>query len=73
MTVSFKDPMTALGLFRAGHDAQSISEILGITEAKALEQVSSQRSAVLRLRDPYMSHRFPGGDPNYQSRALSNA
>ncbi|ASW06277.1 hypothetical protein CKA34_10530 [Rhizobium sp. 11515TR] len=66
-------PMTALGLFRAGKDTLAISEILGITEAKALEQVSSQRSAMLRLHDPYLSHRFPGGDPNYQLRAFSDA
>lgn len=69
MSPLYRQPMTALGLFRAGHDTFAISKLLGITEAKALEQVSSQRSALRRLRDPYMSHRFPGGDPNYQSRA----
>jgi len=62
--------MTALDLFRRGYDTFSISITLGITEAKALEQVSSQRSAMLRRGDPYMSHRFPGGDPNYQSSSV---
>jgi hypothetical protein len=62
--------MTALRLFRDGKDTLAISKILGITEARALEQVSSQRSAMLRRGDPYMSHRFPGGDPNYQSSSV---
>lgn len=49
-------PLTAYELFRAGHDTMSIKTILRITEAEALEQVSSQRCASLGIPDPYKSH-----------------
>ncbi len=39
--------MTALELFRSGKDTLEISEILKITEAEALEQLSRERSASL--------------------------
>jgi hypothetical protein len=44
---------TALDLFRIGHDTVEIARILKITEAKALEQISQQRSAMLGLPSPY--------------------
>ena len=44
---------TALDLFRVGHDTVEIARILKITEASALKQVSSQRSAMLGLPSPY--------------------
>lgn len=46
-------PLSAYQLFKFGHDTLSIASILGITEAEALEQVSSQRSALLGLPDPH--------------------
>ena len=46
-------PLTALELFRAGYCTAAISNILKISEAEALEQVSSQRSAALHLPSPY--------------------
>jgi hypothetical protein len=61
---------TALQLFRSGNDTLVIARVLQITEAEALEQLSKERSAVLHRGDPYMSHRFPGGDPNYQSSSM---
>lgn len=44
---------TAHELFNIGHDTVEVARILKITEAKALEQVSSQRSAMLGLPSPY--------------------
>lgn len=48
-------PLTAYDLFRIGHDTLSISSILSISEAEALKQVSSQRSARLGRRDPFIT------------------
>ncbi len=45
-------PISALELFRAGNDTMQIAARLSISEEEALEQVSSQRSAALRLRLP---------------------
>lgn len=44
---------SALDLWRIGNDTADIARILKITEAKALEQVSKQRSAMLGLPFPY--------------------
>lgn len=49
-------PLTALELFRAGNDTMQIAARLSIPEEEALEQVSSQRSADLRLPSPYPVH-----------------
>lgn len=58
MSGSYKPkPLTAHQLFKIGHGTDSISSILGITEAEALEQVSSQRSAMLGLPDPHTERR----------------
>lgn len=43
----------ALRLFHVGFDTFEIAYLLGIPESQALEQVSSQRSAMLGLSDPY--------------------
>lgn len=51
---------TALDLFRIGHDTADIARILQITEAKALELVSKQRSAMLGLPHPYASKAVSG-------------
>lgn len=48
-----KHPLTALQLFRFGHDTLAIANILNTTEAMALEQLSRERSAVLGRPDPY--------------------
>lgn len=70
MSAGYRQPLQALQLFRVGHDTAAIAEILGITEAEALEQVSSQRSALLRRADPYPSHKvsWPSGRVSYQGR-----
>lgn len=49
-------PLTALELFHAGNDTMQIAARLWIPEEEALEQVSSQRSAALRLPSPYPIH-----------------
>ncbi|MGX5719894.1 hypothetical protein [Shinella zoogloeoides] len=49
-------PLSALDLFRAGNDTMQIAARLSISEEEALEQVSSQRSASLRLPSPYPIH-----------------
>lgn len=46
---------SALDLWGVGNDTAEIARILKITEAKALEQVSKQRSAKLGLPIPYAS------------------
>lgn len=46
-------PLTALDYFRAGKNTADIARFLRISEAEALEQVSSQRSAALHLPSPY--------------------
>lgn len=51
--MTYREPMTALQLFRHGHDTASIASILKVFEQEALQQVSSQRSALLGLCDPY--------------------
>lgn len=45
---------SAFDLWRIGNDTADIARILKITEAKALEQVSKQRSAMLGLPIPYV-------------------
>ena len=59
MATDYRYPLKALDLFRIGHDTVAIAAILEISEAEALEQVSSQRSAKLRRADPYPSHKVP--------------
>ena len=51
---------TALDLFRIGHGTADIARILQISEAKALELVSKQRSAMLGLPHPYASKAVSG-------------
>lgn len=43
----------AYSMFRAGADTFAISEALGISEAKALELVTRERSTRLGLLQPY--------------------
>lgn len=50
--------MNALALFRSGHDTEQISRILRISEAEALKQVTSQRSAQLGKSSPYRGDRL---------------
>lgn len=47
---------TELQLFRAGYDTLEIARHRRIPEAKALELVTSQRSAMLGLSSSYKSH-----------------
>jgi hypothetical protein len=47
---------TALDLFRNGADTVQIALYFRITEARALEQLSRERSAALGIPDPYKSH-----------------
>jgi hypothetical protein len=47
------DDTTAYDLFECGFDTLEIAVCLKITEAEALKQVSSQRSAKLGLPSPY--------------------
>ncbi|WP_141402106.1 hypothetical protein [Rhizobium subbaraonis] len=51
--------LSALQLFRQGHDTSSISKLLGISEAAALAQVSQARSAELHRADPYHHPNVP--------------
>lgn len=38
-------PLTAYDYFKIGHDTAAIAQIMKITEAEALEQLSRERSA----------------------------
>ncbi len=63
--------LTALHLFRAGRDTADIANILRISEAEALKQVSSQRSAQLGLDDPYTGiPSWPKGRVPYAGKQL---
>lgn len=64
---------TARELFLSGYDTAEIASYFRITEANALEQVSSQRSAALGIPDPYKSHSpgqvaWPSGRIAYAGR-----
>lgn len=56
MGTPHRQPLSALQLFRLGRDTATIASILQISEAMALKQVSSQRSAALGQPDPYNSY-----------------
>lgn len=58
------EPLSALELFRAGHDTVSISQILRMSEAMALEALTLQRCASLGLSDPYLSASKPVAKPS---------
>lgn len=45
--------MTALELFRAGHDTAQIAHILRMSEAQALKALTLQRASDLGLASPY--------------------
>lgn len=51
--------LSALELFRAGFDTVDLMAHFMITEAEALKQVSSQRSAALDRSNPYVRHSRP--------------
>lgn len=59
MGTPHRSPLSALQLFRLGRDTATIASILQISEAEALQQVSSQRSAALGQPDPYTSNSLP--------------
>jgi hypothetical protein len=54
-----RSPLSALQLFRLGRDTATIANILRISEAQALEQLSRERSAALGRPDPYSTNLVP--------------
>lgn len=49
----YRQPLTALSLFRIGHDTADIANILGCSEPEVLKQLSIERSRHLNLPIPY--------------------
>jgi hypothetical protein len=49
----YRQPLSALSLFRIGHDTGDIASILGCSEPDALKQLSIERSRHLNLPSPY--------------------
>lgn len=49
----YRQPLSALSLFRGGRDTADIAVILGISEPEAFKQLSIERSKHLNLPIPY--------------------
>lgn len=51
--MAHREPLTALQLFRNGHDTHAIANMLNIPESQALKSLTIQRSRELGLSNPY--------------------